>query len=359
MPASPPRSTSRSPGAARSSVACAATAPAARRCSCCPTSTSCPRRRTSGPTTRSRATLADGWIYGRGAVDMKDLVAMELEVMRLLAAEARAAGRDPASDPVPGLRRDVLFASTADEEAGGVAGAGWLALEHPEHLRAAAAINEAGGVAVVRRLEAAVPDPGRREGHDLLPPHVPRHVGPRLDAARGQRGRPGGAGGRAAHRAVPGADHRRDPAIPGGGDRRDHGIGSVDCPAARRARDRRSGCVRHGHDRRLPADLCPGARRDAARHALAERGPRGREVQRHPGHRGARDRLPAPAGHLGGRPGSSHPRPARAGARGRHRHRADGRVRRARRTVRRTGWPVSGPGGRHPRRRSGRRARCR
>jgi len=94
------------------------------------------------------ADVADGYVYGRGAVDMKNLVAMELEVMRLLAAEARAAGRDPASDPVPGLRRDVLFASTADEEAGGFDGAAWLAMEHPEHLRAAAAINEAGGVAV-------------------------------------------------------------------------------------------------------------------------------------------------------------------------------------------------------------------
>lgn len=92
--------------------------------------------------------IADGYVYGRGAVDMKDLVAMELEVMRLLAAEARAAGRNPATDPIPGLRRDVLFASTADEEAGGLAGAGWLAMAHPEHLRAAAAINEAGGVSV-------------------------------------------------------------------------------------------------------------------------------------------------------------------------------------------------------------------
>lgn len=91
---------------------------------------------------------ADGWIYGRGAVDMKNLVAMELEVMRLLAGEARAAGRDPATDPVPGLRRDVLFASTADEEAGGFAGTAWLALDQPETLRAAAAINEAGAVAV-------------------------------------------------------------------------------------------------------------------------------------------------------------------------------------------------------------------
>ena len=92
--------------------------------------------------------VADGYVYGRGAVDMKDLVAMELEIVRLLAEEAIAAGRDPGADPVPGLRRDVLFASTADEEAGGLAGAGWLAANHPEHLRAAGAISEAGGVAV-------------------------------------------------------------------------------------------------------------------------------------------------------------------------------------------------------------------
>jgi len=94
------------------------------------------------------ADIADGYVYGRGAVDMKNLVAMQLEVMRLLADEARAAGRDPGTDPVPGLRRDVLFASTADEEAGGLAGAGWLALEHPELLTAAAAIDEAGGVSI-------------------------------------------------------------------------------------------------------------------------------------------------------------------------------------------------------------------
>jgi acetylornithine deacetylase/succinyl-diaminopimelate desuccinylase-like protein len=90
--------------------------------------------------------VADGYVWGRGAVDMKDLLAMELEVVRLLAAEARAAGRDPASDPVPGLRRDILFASTADEEAGGLAGASWLVDNRPETLQAAAAINEAGGV---------------------------------------------------------------------------------------------------------------------------------------------------------------------------------------------------------------------
>jgi acetylornithine deacetylase/succinyl-diaminopimelate desuccinylase-like protein len=80
---------------------------------------------------------------------------MELGVMRLLAAGARAAGRDPSTDPVPGLRRDVLFASTADEEAGGHQGIGWLVKHHPERLRAVAALNECGAVSVTvadRRL---------------------------------------------------------------------------------------------------------------------------------------------------------------------------------------------------------------
>ncbi|HEX7948711.1 MAG TPA: M20/M25/M40 family metallo-hydrolase [Candidatus Limnocylindrales bacterium] len=92
------------------------------------------------------ADLVDGYVYGRGAVDMKGMIALELEVVRLLADEARAAGRDPARDPIPGLRRDVLFTCTADEEAGGTAGAGWIVDERPDWLRAAGAVNECGGV---------------------------------------------------------------------------------------------------------------------------------------------------------------------------------------------------------------------
>ena len=98
---------------------------------------------------------ADGYVYGRGAVDMKAMIAMELGVVRMLAAEARAAGLDPARDPVPGLRRDVLFTCTADEEAGGVAGAKWFADNRPDWLRAAGALNECGGVSATiagRRL---------------------------------------------------------------------------------------------------------------------------------------------------------------------------------------------------------------
>ena len=94
------------------------------------------------------ADLADGHVYGRGAVDMKDMIAMELGVVRLLVAEARAAGLDPARDPIPGLRRDVLFTCTADEEAGGDAGARWIARERPDWFRAAGAVNESGGVSV-------------------------------------------------------------------------------------------------------------------------------------------------------------------------------------------------------------------
>jgi acetylornithine deacetylase/succinyl-diaminopimelate desuccinylase-like protein len=93
------------------------------------------------------AEVVDGHLFGRGAVDMKDMVAMELGVIRLLTAEARAAGLDPGSDPIPGLRRDVLLTCTADEEAGGLAGARWIAVDRPEWLQAAGALNECGGVA--------------------------------------------------------------------------------------------------------------------------------------------------------------------------------------------------------------------
>jgi acetylornithine deacetylase/succinyl-diaminopimelate desuccinylase-like protein len=86
--------------------------------------------------------LVDGVVWGRGAVDMKDMVAMELGVMVALARS----GAD--------LRRDVVFAAVADEEAGGEHGARYLVEERPELFHdaegrpATAALNEVGGYSI-------------------------------------------------------------------------------------------------------------------------------------------------------------------------------------------------------------------
>jgi acetylornithine deacetylase/succinyl-diaminopimelate desuccinylase-like protein len=101
------------------------------------------------------ADIADGYVYGRGAVDMKGMIALEIGVIERLVKEARDAGLDPATDPIPGLRRDVLFTCTSDEEAGSLDGARWIAQHRPDWLQAAGAVNECGGVSVTvagRRL---------------------------------------------------------------------------------------------------------------------------------------------------------------------------------------------------------------
>jgi acetylornithine deacetylase/succinyl-diaminopimelate desuccinylase-like protein len=78
--------------------------------------------------------LKDGLIWGRGAVDMKDMDAMILSVMRDFART----GRKP--------KRDIIFAFFADEEAGGNLGARY-AVEHRRELfdGATEAISEVGG----------------------------------------------------------------------------------------------------------------------------------------------------------------------------------------------------------------------
>jgi acetylornithine deacetylase/succinyl-diaminopimelate desuccinylase-like protein len=76
----------------------------------------------------------DGLIWGRGAVDMKDMDAMILSVLRGFARE----GRRP--------KRDVIFAFFADEEAGGAYGASWAVDNKPELFEGATdAISEVGG----------------------------------------------------------------------------------------------------------------------------------------------------------------------------------------------------------------------
>lgn len=94
------------------------------------------------------AVIDNGYLYGRGTLDMKGMVAMSLDVMLGLAAEMREAGLDPATDVHPGLGRDVIFAATADEETGGHRGAGWIVDNRPELIAADVAITEAGGVSI-------------------------------------------------------------------------------------------------------------------------------------------------------------------------------------------------------------------
>ncbi|MFC2105333.1 M20/M25/M40 family metallo-hydrolase [Candidatus Bipolaricaulota bacterium] len=63
--------------------------------------------------------IQDGYIWGRGALDMKAGVAMMMAAL----LEARATGLQPSGD--------ILFAAVSDEEAGGTMGAKYLVNEHP------------------------------------------------------------------------------------------------------------------------------------------------------------------------------------------------------------------------------------
>jgi acetylornithine deacetylase/succinyl-diaminopimelate desuccinylase-like protein len=94
------------------------------------------------------AVVDDGYLYGRGTLDMKSMVAMSLQVMLGLASEMREAGLSPADTPHPALGRDIIFAATADEEAGGYKGAGWIVDHRPELVQADVALTEAGGISI-------------------------------------------------------------------------------------------------------------------------------------------------------------------------------------------------------------------
>lgn len=81
--------------------------------------------------------IRDGYVWGRGAVDMKDMCAALLTVL----SRWSAAGTRP--------RRDVVLAFVADEEDRGEWGAHWLVEKHRDLFDGcAAAIGESGGYTV-------------------------------------------------------------------------------------------------------------------------------------------------------------------------------------------------------------------
>ncbi len=77
--------------------------------------------------------ISDGYIWGRGAIDMKGTGVSHLATFLSL----HRAGKP--------LNRDVVFIATADEEAGGLFGAGWLLENHPEAFEGAGLLINEGG----------------------------------------------------------------------------------------------------------------------------------------------------------------------------------------------------------------------
>ncbi|MCD2263308.1 M20/M25/M40 family metallo-hydrolase [Dietzia aurantiaca] len=81
--------------------------------------------------------IRDGWLYGRGTVDMKNMLGMTLAVIR----HYRREGIVP--------RRTLLLAFFADEEAAGIMGAKWVVRERPEIFDGMTeALSEVGGWSV-------------------------------------------------------------------------------------------------------------------------------------------------------------------------------------------------------------------
>jgi acetylornithine deacetylase/succinyl-diaminopimelate desuccinylase-like protein len=78
--------------------------------------------------------LRDGYVWGRGAIDMKSQVAAEATAALALAEE----GWRPEAG-------ELLLVFTCDEETGAAHGAHWLCDEHPERVRCDLLVNEGAG----------------------------------------------------------------------------------------------------------------------------------------------------------------------------------------------------------------------
>jgi acetylornithine deacetylase/succinyl-diaminopimelate desuccinylase-like protein len=96
------------------------------------------------------AEIKDGYLYGRGAIDDKGMLAANLETMLLLKRNVIDKGGT--------LSRDVIFVANSDEEQSGNWGMGWLIKNHPELIKAEFALNEGGRTRIVggKRLYVAV-----------------------------------------------------------------------------------------------------------------------------------------------------------------------------------------------------------
>ena len=85
--------------------------------------------------------VRDGYLYGRGAIDDKGMLAANLETVLLLKRHVVDAGGS--------LARDVVLLATSDEETGGPWGLGWIIENHRELIRADFALNEGGRARII------------------------------------------------------------------------------------------------------------------------------------------------------------------------------------------------------------------
>ena len=83
--------------------------------------------------------VKNGFVWGRGALDMKGMTAIEVMVMKLLKRNNVK------------LKGDVVLAATADEEQGGLSGADYLLRNNAEKIYAPYVLNEGGGAAMPTR----------------------------------------------------------------------------------------------------------------------------------------------------------------------------------------------------------------
>ena len=77
--------------------------------------------------------IKNGYLYGRGVIDMKGAGISQLVTFIRLHRQGKK------------LNRDLVFLATADEEAGGLYGAGWMIENHPEVFKGAGYVINEGG----------------------------------------------------------------------------------------------------------------------------------------------------------------------------------------------------------------------
>ena len=88
--------------------------------------------------------VKDGFVWGRGALDMKGMVTIEVLVLKLLKRNGVK------------LKGDVVLAATADEEQGGLLGADYLLRNYPEKVFTPYVLNEGGAWRSPRGMETCL-----------------------------------------------------------------------------------------------------------------------------------------------------------------------------------------------------------